>query len=113
MQFFINVWRWMRGLFSESVKEKNVWEPKSVSFTLPDRRTVHVKPKRIWKRRHNTKWRLPVNTKVGDFVIFPFGIARHTTRSGTVKEIRGNQAKILMMCKAGSHIAYRKITTGV
>jgi len=94
-----------------------VFESKSMSFTLPDRRTIHVKPERIWERRRNAKWRLPAHTKVGDFVIFPFGIARHTVRSGIVKEIRGSQAKILMTCKSGicnsgKCITYRKVETG-
>lgn len=92
--------------------EKHTFEPKSVSFTLPDRRATRINPKRIWERRRTSEWRLPVNVKIKDFVIFPFGITRHTVRSGTVIDIHGNRAKIRMMCKAGTRITYRKIATG-
>jgi len=114
MKFFVNLWLKVWGLFSRS-KVDAPFEQKSVSFTIPDRRAC--KPKRIWQRRRSAKFRLPANTKVRDFVIFPFGIARHTTKSGTVKEIRGVQAKILMTCKSGicnsgKRITYRKVETG-
>lgn len=90
------------------VSDGNANNSKSVSFTLPDR--IHIKPRRIWERKRSAKWQLPTNTKVGTFVIFPFGTKRRTERSGTVVAIRGHRAKIRMICKAGRRIAYRKIS---
>lgn len=87
---------------------------KHESFTLPDR-IVRIKAKNAWEKRRNAKWKLPNNTKVGDFVLFPFCAHRYVTRSGTVVAIRGQRAKIRMTCKTGVQdrgwcVIYRKIS---